>query len=447
MMSGGYTSLNGNDGDDYHYHESTQSGTSGEDWKVRVSTMGEKVKTSSVEIGKKVGENLSAVGGKLSEQVTVVSERMKEMFYTPSFGEKLVEDATAPMLIGPDWERNLQICDLVNMGKVPGADVAKGVKRRLALRNNAHVQLLTLTLLEMAVKNCERMFSDVASEKVLEEMVKIVDGEETPPPLKDKALQLIEAWGEATEELRFLPVFEETYKSLLSRGVVFPPRDNESLAPIFTPPQSAPITQRSIPEYAGRITGTGISEVSTAQGPVVVMDSKEIFNIARNSVELLTTVLTSAPAQEVLQDELTGTLVGQCKASKLSVQRLVENAGDNDSVLFEALSVNDELDKALAKFEEIKKENKAPGAVQANDLATRAAEEDERADVSESLVRARPEVGEKPNAATGQGDEKELAELDEMIFGKKKEGGDGTSGGPSGATSGGKKDADDLIVF
>ncbi|KAL1824277.1 hypothetical protein ACET3Z_011055 [Daucus carota] len=39
-------------------------------------------------------------------------------------------------------------------------------------------------------------------------------------------------------ELRYLRVYEETYKSLRSRGIRFPGRDGESLAPIFTPPHS-----------------------------------------------------------------------------------------------------------------------------------------------------------------------------------------------------------------
>ncbi|KAL1806476.1 hypothetical protein ACET3Z_029544 [Daucus carota] len=44
-------------------------------------------------------------------------------------------------------------------------------------------------------------------------------------------------WARGGSELRYLRVYEETYKSLRSRGIRFPDRDGESLAPIFTPPR------------------------------------------------------------------------------------------------------------------------------------------------------------------------------------------------------------------
>jgi hypothetical protein len=60
------------------------------------------------------------------------------------------------------------------------------------------------------------MFSEVASEKVLDEMVKMIDDPQTPTENLDKALKLIEAWGESTEELGYLPIFEQTYKVCLN---------------------------------------------------------------------------------------------------------------------------------------------------------------------------------------------------------------------------------------
>jgi hypothetical protein len=40
----------------------------------------------------------------------------------------------------------------------------------------------------------------------------MVDDRTTSTENREKALKLIEAWGESTEELRYLPIFEETYK-------------------------------------------------------------------------------------------------------------------------------------------------------------------------------------------------------------------------------------------
>ena len=37
------------------------------------------------------------------------------------------------------------------------------------------------------------------------------------------------------------------------------------------------------------------------------------------------------------------------------MQRIIEIAGDNEALLFETLNVNDEIQKVLSKFEELKK--------------------------------------------------------------------------------------------
>lgn len=83
-------------------------------------------------------------------------------------------------------------------------------------------------------------------------------------------------------------------QSLKSRGIQFPGRDLESLAPIFTPPQS-------ISRSGTEGSGAGMGAESGALAPTNPEDAKEIFDVSRNSVELLSTVLTSSPQQEALQ--------------------------------------------------------------------------------------------------------------------------------------------------
>lgn len=83
-------------------------------------------------------------------------------------------------------------------------------------------------------------------------------------------------------------------KSLRSRGIRFPGRDNESLAPIFTPPRSV-----SAPEVDATLAHQIQPDI-----PVVTFtaeQTKEAFDVARNSIELLSTVLSSSPQQDVLK--------------------------------------------------------------------------------------------------------------------------------------------------
>ena len=58
------------------------------------------------------------------------------------------------------------------------------------------VQYLGLVLLETISKNCEKAFSKFAAERVLDEMVNIVDDPQTVVNNRSKALILIEAWRE-----------------------------------------------------------------------------------------------------------------------------------------------------------------------------------------------------------------------------------------------------------
>lgn len=132
-------------------------------------------------------------------------------------------------------------------------------------------------------------------------------------------------------------------QDLRAEGVRFPGRDAESLAPIFTPAQSAPITTPAAP--------APVHDGAPTEAPAdVAARSVQVFEVARNARELLDTMLTSSPAGEALQDEVTVALVAQVRASQRDVQALVQAAGDaNEAVLFEALNVNDDLQRSLDK--------------------------------------------------------------------------------------------------
>ncbi|GAQ86256.1 Cytosolic sorting protein GGA2/TOM1 [Klebsormidium nitens] len=390
-----------------------------------------------------------------SDHLTLATTKMKDLFRTPTVAEKLVEDATADKLEGPDWAKSLAICDLVNAQKASGQEVTLAVKKRLAARDY-RAQGLALVLLETLVKNCEGLFSDVAAAGVLDDLVAL--GRDGSNPNSTKALILIEAWGEATDELRYLPIFAETLASLRAEGVRFPGRDAESLAPIFTPAQSAPITTPPAPAPAG--------DGAPAEAPAdVAARSVAVFEVARNARELLDTVLTSSPAGDALQDEVTQALVAQVRASQRDVQALVQAAGDtNEAVLFEALNVNDDLQKCLSKYDELAGPAAPPSASPAAAPQAAAAPasagagaqgtgttgsgaaaaqaavyadllgEDEEDDEA-GLVRKN---GHKAARSQQAGDDQALADLDEMIFGKKE---------PGAAPEAKQEKKEDLISF
>ncbi|XP_059624940.1 TOM1-like protein 1 [Cornus florida] len=386
----------------------------------KVSAFGERLKIGGAEVGRK-----------MTAGVNSMSFKMKELLQGPNQADKLVEDATAETLDEPDWATNLDLCDMINHDKISSVDLIRGIKKRLMLKN-PRVQYLALVLLETVVKNCEKAFSEVAAERVLDEMVKLIDDPQTVVNNRNKVLMLIEAWGESSNELRYLPVFEETYKSLKSRGVRFPGRDNESLAPIFTPPRSVSASESNA-SLGQQVHHDIPAETFTA------VQTKEAFDVARNSIELLTTVLSSSPEQDALKDDLTTTLVQQCRQSQFTVQRIIESGGDNEAVLFEALNVNDEIQKVLSKHEDLKKPSAYPLDPEPAMIPV-AVEPDESHHLGKEDALIRKPAGSRGGAQGGHNDEM-MDDLDEMIFGKK-------SGGTSQAGHDTKKSSkDDLITF
>jgi len=168
----------------------------------KVNALGERLKIGGVEVGRKMSEGMSSM-----------SFKVREFFQGPNQADKLVEDATSEALDEPDWALNLDLCDLINTDKLSSVELIRGIKKRIMVKS-PRVQYLALVLLETCVKNCEKAFSEVAAERVLDEMVKLIDDPQTVVNNRNKALMMIEAWGESTGELRYLPVFEETYKVL-----------------------------------------------------------------------------------------------------------------------------------------------------------------------------------------------------------------------------------------
>ena len=142
-----------------------------------------------------------------------------------------------------------------------------------------------------------------------------------------------------------------------------------------------------------------------------------------------------------MQDDLTTTLVQQCHQSQFTVQRIIETAGDDEALLFEALNVNDEIQKVLSKYEELMKPSEVPHEPEPAMIPVAVEpEESPRYAKEDSLIR-KP-AGSRGGSQGGHHDEM-MDDLDEMIFGKK-------VGGTSEGTHDAKKQQspkDDLISF
>ncbi|PKA63468.1 hypothetical protein AXF42_Ash005363 [Apostasia shenzhenica] len=266
-------------------------------------------------------------------------------------GGSMVDRATNDQLIGPDWAMNIEICDILNRDPGQAKDVVKGIKKRL-LSKNPKVQLLSLTLLETVIKNCgDIVHMQVAEKDVLHEMVKIVKKKNPDHHVKEKVLVLIDTWQEAFGGARArYPQYYAAYQELLRLGAVFPQRSERS-APIFTPPQTQPLTS-----YPQNLRNSDYQEEmpeSSAEPDFPTLSIAEIQN-ARGIMDVLAEMLNALDPgnREGLRQEVIIDLVEQCRSYKKRVVLLVNSTSDEE-LLAQGLALNDDLQRVLTKHDAI----------------------------------------------------------------------------------------------
>ncbi|KAJ0980638.1 hypothetical protein J5N97_008893 [Dioscorea zingiberensis] len=303
--------------------------------KLKLAALGERLKIGGAEMGRKV------------------SGKMKEILQGQSQEAKMVDEATSDSLEEPNWALNLKICNLLNSEEFNGSQVVRAIKKKIA-GQNVKSQKLSLDLLEACAMNCDKVFSVVASEKLLDEMVRMIDNPQTHHTNRRIAFQLIEAWGKS-EDLAYLPIFSQTYLSLKARQVPDTLHDdgNFSFTQGTTDEGRAAVPQRypfpNIDEHASDFT-----EFAYQPEGLPVEEKKEILVVTRNSIDILTSILNSGPQQKKpIEDELTLTMLEKCKDAQPVLQRIIETTVDDEPLMIEALHLHDELQQVLAKYEDL----------------------------------------------------------------------------------------------
>ncbi|XP_022636512.1 TOM1-like protein 9 isoform X2 [Vigna radiata var. radiata] len=237
-------------------------------------------------------------------------------------------------------------------------DVIKGIKKRLGSKV-PRVQISALTLLETIIKNCgDIVHMHVAERDVLHEMVKIAK-KKINYQVRDKILVLIDSWQEAFGGPRSrYPQYYAAYQELLRAGAIFPQRSERS-APVFTPLQTQPLS--SYPQNIRDTFAQQDTAESSADSEFPALSLSEIQN-ARGIMDVLAEMLNALDPgnKEGLQQEVIVDLVEQCRTYKQRVVHLVNSTSD-ESLLCQGLSLNDDLQRVLAKHESIASGTSASG--------------------------------------------------------------------------------------
>ncbi|XP_077210935.1 TOM1-like protein 9 [Tasmannia lanceolata] len=262
----------------------------------------------------------------------------------------LVDRATSDLLIGPDWAMNIEICDILNHDPGQVKDVVKGLKKRIG-NKNPKLQLLALTLLETLIKNCgDIVHMHVAEKDILHEMVKIVK-KKPDSHVREKILILIDTWQEAFGGPRArYPQYYAAYQELLRVGAVFPQRAERS-TPIFTPPQTQPLSSYT---QSSRSPDLCQEAPESSMGPDFPNLSLTEIQNARGIMDVLAEMLNALDPgnKEGLKQDVIVDLVEQCRTYKQRVVQLVNTTSD-DELLCQGLLLNDDLQRVLSKHDAI----------------------------------------------------------------------------------------------
>ncbi|KAK3590950.1 hypothetical protein CHS0354_034521 [Potamilus streckersoni] len=142
------------------------------------------------------------------------------MFGNKSMFERSLEKATSQLLLEPDWDSVLQICDCIRQGDVPPKQAVSTIKKKIGVEN-PHVSLYALQVLESCVKNCgSPIHSEIATKEFMEFMKH--QASTRADPVKAKVSELVQVWSHAFRNEPSYKVVQDTFNMMKLEGHTFP---------------------------------------------------------------------------------------------------------------------------------------------------------------------------------------------------------------------------------
>ncbi|XP_064624793.1 hepatocyte growth factor-regulated tyrosine kinase substrate-like isoform X2 [Lineus longissimus] len=134
--------------------------------------------------------------------------------------DRALEKATSQLLLEPDWDAILTICDAIRQGDATPKYALAAIKKKLA-SENPHVCMFALQVLESAVKNCGSTIHGEVGSKEFMEFLKDQAKTRTDP-VKPKILELIQVWSHAFRNDPSLRAVQDTFHLMKVEGYSFP---------------------------------------------------------------------------------------------------------------------------------------------------------------------------------------------------------------------------------
>ncbi|XP_073945414.1 hepatocyte growth factor regulated tyrosine kinase substrate isoform X2 [Choristoneura fumiferana] len=143
------------------------------------------------------------------------------MFRANNF-DKLLDKATSNLRLEPDWPTILQICDLIRQNDCTPKYAVAALKKKL-YSQNPHQAMFALLTLESIVKNCGSGIHDEVASKAFCEMLRDLVKTTQHENLRNKILELIQAWGFAFRNNSKYRAVQDTVNILKAECYKFPP--------------------------------------------------------------------------------------------------------------------------------------------------------------------------------------------------------------------------------
>jgi growth factor-regulated tyrosine kinase substrate len=141
------------------------------------------------------------------------------MFKTTAF-DKLLDKATSKLLLDPDWDTTMQICDSIRQGDVQPIYAVQGIRKKIE-NENPFISRFALQVLESVVKNCGTfVHNEIATRDFMDfirEQAKV-----RQDPVKGKILELVQVWSYAFRNEVQYKVVQDTFNVMKAEGAVFP---------------------------------------------------------------------------------------------------------------------------------------------------------------------------------------------------------------------------------
>lgn len=290
---------------------------------------------------------------------------------------QLIKNATDPLLLGPDWSKNLDICDRVTHTKDGPVYAIRAISKRLQ-DSEKNTLYLALLLMETCMKNCGSYFASSVDKNVMDEIIAIAKGSKGNKN-STEALRLVQQWGRAYENDGKLRIFFDAYMMLRrSPGMVFPVEDvtDSAIYNASGPPAVQSSTKYvRLPHscncneflhaailhsivYVFQLVNcmsiySGVTPASSATAVDVDMDADNNkllsdLGTVMEKVRMCREMLLVSPG--ITQDELLSEIIGFLEACRDRMMDLIEAGSQGmlrEDIFEECLKVNDAVTRTL----------------------------------------------------------------------------------------------------